>query len=192
MASSDEVRTLVERSRNGDAEAFGVLVTRFSAAVRSMCLMRSADPARADDIAQQVFLTVWRRLPDLSADAPFWPWLETITRNHLLNEWRRVQREKGLKQRYTVAWLAQNDNEGDQGEEAEDLAAQVQTLRECMATLPENLQKLVRMRYDENQTSERIAATIGRSPDAVRQTFVRVREKLRECMERKLAGKGIQ
>jgi len=186
----EELSALVRLARTGDSNAFGELVTRFSAAVRGLCLMRAADPARADDIAQQVFLTAWKRLPDLHDEAPFWPWVEAITRNHLLNEWRRVQRERGLKQRYTVAWLAQNETEDAAGN-AEILAQKVDVLRECVGTLPEKLQQLVAMRYDDGYSSEQIASLLGRTSDAVRQTFVRVREKLRECVERKLGSQGV-
>lgn len=188
---TDALNALVLRARGGDAEAFGQLVTRFGAAVRGLCLMRAADPDRADDIAQQVFLTAWRRLPDLEGQAPFWPWLEAITRNHLLNEWRRVQREKGLKQRYTMAWLAQNEADDPAGEEAQEVAQQVEVLRECLETLPERLQELVKLRYEKGYTSEKIATLLGRSSDAVRQTFVRVRDKLRECVERKMGSGNV-
>lgn len=183
---TDDISELVRLARGKDADAFGTLVTRFSAAVRSICMMRAADPAQADDIAQQVFLTAWKKLPELNPEVPFWPWLETITRNHLMNEWRRVQRERGLKQRYTVAWLAQSESEDERSEDPETLVAQVATLRHCISDLPENLQQMVRMRYDENYTSDKIATVMGRSADAVRQTFVRLREKLRDCIERKL------
>jgi len=185
-----ELRGLILRARAGDTDAFGVLVTRFSAAVRSLCLLRAADPSRADDIAQQVFLTAWRRLPDLVEENAFWPWLEAITRNHLLNEWRRVQHERGLKARYTVAWLALAEAEEQTPEEAEDLERRVASLRSCLEGLPPELQKLVKLRYDENQSSQQISAALGRSADAVRQTFVRVREKLRECIERRMASRG--
>jgi RNA polymerase sigma-70 factor (ECF subfamily) len=187
MGSLDEVRALVSRSRHGDEAAFGELVVRFSAAVRAMCTLRAADPARADDLAQQVFLTAWRRLQEQDHDVPFWPWIESITRNHLLNEWRRVQRERGLKQRYTASWLARIEAEETRDQDADTLALQVECLRECVRALPERMQELVRLRYDENWSSEQIAQQTGRSSDAVRQTLVRLRDKLRECVERRMA-----
>jgi RNA polymerase sigma-70 factor (ECF subfamily) len=192
MVVSDELdmKTLVARAKTGDTDAFGVLVTRFSAAVRSLCLLRAADPSRADDIAQQVFLTAWRRLNDLSEDGAFWPWLESITRHHLMNEWRRLQRERGLKQKYTVGWLAQAETEDCSPEDAEDLARRVKSLRSCIDGLPPELKKLVKLRYDENHSSQEISTMVGRSADAIRQTFVRVREKLRECIERRMASGG--
>jgi RNA polymerase sigma-70 factor, ECF subfamily len=190
MSQFDEIRALVTRARKGDEAAFGELVVRFSAAVRALCTLRAADPSRADDLAQQVFMTAWKRLQELDNDVPFWPWLESITRNHLLNEWRRVQRERGLKQRYTAAWLARMDAEEFTEQEADHIALQVECLRECIQQLPNKMQDLVRMRYDENCSSDQIAARTGRSSDAVRQTLVRLRDKLRECVERRMANRG--
>jgi len=194
MASAEsaaQIAQLLKLARRGDADAFGELVVRFGPAVRATCLMRAADPHRADDLSQQVFLTAWRRLADLRDDAQFWPWLEAITRNHLLNEWRRVQRERGLKQRYAVAWLAANESELPGPAAAEEIAQEVETLRDCVNRLPENLQRLVQLRYHEGQTSQQIAVELGRSPDAVRQILLRVRDRLRECIERKLSRGSV-
>jgi RNA polymerase sigma-70 factor (ECF subfamily) len=187
MADDRDLKTLVSLARKGDTDAYGTLVSRFSAAVRAQCLLRAADPARADDIAQQVFLTAWRRLPDLSEDGAFWPWLDSITRRHLLNEWRRVQRERGLRQRYTLQWLSKQETEDSSADSASELAGRVDSLRLCLDKLPPELRKLVKLRYDENCTSQTIGKLMGRSADSVRQTFVRVREKLRECIERRMA-----
>ncbi len=191
MAEREDLNELLTRARVGDADAFGELVTRFSAAVRALCLMRAADPGRADDIAQQVFMTAWRRLADVRESTQFWPWLEAIARNHLLNEWRRVQRERGFRQRYTVAWLMQSETGEAQAEETHELASQVSHLRSCLRNLPPELQKLVRMRYEENCSSQKIAQALGRSADAVRQTLMRLRDKLRKCIELKAAGRGL-
>jgi RNA polymerase sigma-70 factor, ECF subfamily len=187
----EEVRSLVSLARKGDETAFNELVVRFSAAVRALCALRAADPGRADDLAQQVFLTAWKRLQELDNDVPFWPWLESITRNHLLNEWRRVQRERGLKQRYTQAWLARMESEEYGEQESDQIELQVECLRECMQQLPEKMKDLVRMRYEENCSSEQIASRMGRSSDAVRQTLVRLRDKLRDCVERRMSNRGL-
>jgi RNA polymerase sigma-70 factor, ECF subfamily len=187
----EEVRGLVSLARKGDEVAFSELVVRFSAAVRALCALRAADPGRADDLAQQVFLTAWKRLQELDNDVPFWPWLESITRNHLLNEWRRVQRERGLKQRYTQAWLARMEAEEYGEQESDQIELQVECLRECMQQLPEKMKELVRMRYEENCSSEQIASRMGRSSDAVRQTLVRLRDKLRDCVERRMSNRGL-
>jgi RNA polymerase sigma-70 factor, ECF subfamily len=181
---------LVQRARGGDAAAFGELVTRFSVAVRGMCLLRAADPNRADDLAQQVFLTAWEKRSDLLPGAHFWPWLETITRNHLLNEWRRVHRERGMRQRYTTEWLIKQHSAAVSEGKAVQAGSMVDALYSCLDGLPANLRKMVTLRYFENQSAPQIASQMGQSPDGVRQTFVRVRDQLRQCMERKQPAKA--
>ena len=188
MDKGPETDLLVERAREGDTVAFGALVEKYSPGVRALCLLRVPDPDRADDISQQVFLTAWKRMPDLRPGSAWWPWLEAIARNHLRNEWRRVQRERGFRQRFTVAWLAERDTEEENTEEAHAWAARVENLKRCMAELPENLRKLVKLRYEDGLTSDHIAKETNRSADGVRQMLVRLRGKLRDCVMRRMKG----
>lgn len=184
----DDLRAIIEKARKGDAEAFGTLVERFSPAVRALCLMHSSDPGGADDIAQQVFLTAWNRLPTLQDDTHFWAWLKSIARNHLQNDWRRVSRERAFKQRYAVNWLAERSFDGvDENEAPEVLVSRLESLRGCIDSLPDHFKKLIKLYYEEKRTSKEIGAVLDRSSDAVRQALVAMREKLRQCVERKLA-----
>lgn len=183
----DELKPLIERARKGDTEAFGELVVRFSPGVRALCLMHAPDPGSADDLAQQVFLTAWNRLPTLKDDELFWPWLKSIGRHFLMNEWRRVTRERNFKRGYTVNWLAEHAAGAlEQDEPAEWVSARVDHLRACIESLPEHFRRIVRMYYEEKRTSAEIGRELERSSDAVRQSLVTLREKLRLCIERKL------
>lgn len=53
---------LVERSRARDANAFGELVARHQQLVFGVALARCHDPALAEDLAQEAFVTAWRDL----------------------------------------------------------------------------------------------------------------------------------
>jgi len=180
----------IRKARGGDEAAFGELVVRFSPAVRATCLMSTPDPDAADDLAQQVFLTAWNRLPTLLDAEQFWPWLKSITRHHLLNEWRRLSREKNFKRHYTVNWLAAHALDLPDQDAAPDLtASRLECLRGCIGDLPEDLREIVRLTYEEKCTSEEIGKRVKRSSDAVRQALVRIRERLKQCIECKLAAK---
>ncbi|MBI3832235.1 MAG: sigma-70 family RNA polymerase sigma factor [Planctomycetes bacterium] len=186
--SADE---LIEKAHAGDMDAFAEIVRRYSPAVRAMCVMRAGDPHRADDISQQVFLTVWRRFREFTPGTSFWAWLETITRNHIYNEWRRIRRERGFRQRYTVAWLADNENELPEPD-PELLECRLGLLRQCLEKLPTRLKEMIRLRYDECRSSDEMAEAFGNSSDSIRQTLLRVRERLRTCVESKLSAKGAE
>jgi RNA polymerase sigma-70 factor, ECF subfamily len=85
---------LVARARLGDTHAFGELVTRHQAAVirTAFVVCRSRD--EADDVAQEAFVSAWRRLATFRGDSQFKTWLLTIAWRHALTRrgsaWRRL------------------------------------------------------------------------------------------------------
>src|SRR5262245_25301793 len=85
-------RTLVERARDGDREAFAALaervVDRLFATARAV--LRDAD--RAEDAAQETLLRCWRDLPSLRDPDRFEPWLRRLLMHAINDEFRRGRR----------------------------------------------------------------------------------------------------
>jgi RNA polymerase sigma-70 factor (ECF subfamily) len=73
----------------GDRRAFGELVRRHNAGVRGMLMRMGADPATADDMAQDAFITAFSRITDFRGDGAFAGWIKKIAARHYL---RRVRR----------------------------------------------------------------------------------------------------
>jgi RNA polymerase sigma-70 factor (ECF subfamily) len=91
----DEETTLVERARDGDAAAFGELVTRYQAlAVRVARVV--APGADVDDTVQEAFVKAWRALPRFRGGSPFRPWLCRIVANEAKNRARSARRRDAL------------------------------------------------------------------------------------------------
>lgn len=86
-----ELITLVERAMQGDATAFGHLVTQHWRFVYTICLSHAGHAAEAEDLTQEVFVRVSHDLADLRAPDKFLPWLRQVTRN-VCRMWRRRQR----------------------------------------------------------------------------------------------------
>jgi RNA polymerase sigma factor (sigma-70 family) len=86
-----ELMTLVERARQGDATAFGHLVTQHWRFVYTICLSHVGHAAEAEDLTQDVFTRVSHDLTDLRAPDKFLPWLHQVTKN-VCRMWRRRQR----------------------------------------------------------------------------------------------------
>ncbi len=91
---------LVARARQGDAAAFGELVSRHQRAVHRAALSAGAAPGDADDVAQEAFLLAYRRLGSFRGEATFKTWLLTITWNQAINHrrakvrwWRRLDEQ---------------------------------------------------------------------------------------------------
>jgi RNA polymerase sigma-70 factor, ECF subfamily len=85
-------RILVERARDGDREAFGILaasvVDRLFATARAV--LRDAD--RAEDAAQETLVRCWRDFPSLKDVDRFEPWLRKLLMHAITDEFRRGRR----------------------------------------------------------------------------------------------------
>jgi RNA polymerase sigma factor (sigma-70 family) len=86
-----ELIMLVERATQGDATAFGYLVTQHWRFVYTICLSQVGHAAEAEDLTQEVFVQVSHDLADLRTPHKFLPWLRQVTRN-VCRMWHRRQR----------------------------------------------------------------------------------------------------
>lgn len=80
---------LVRRARDGDEEAFGVLVSRYMRPAYAVALAVTRQHEDAEDVAQEAFLVALRRLDDCRNPEKFGGWLMTIVRNRARNLLRR-------------------------------------------------------------------------------------------------------
>jgi RNA polymerase sigma-70 factor (ECF subfamily) len=92
-AATTDDATLVELARGGDREAFEQLMREHLDAVYGHALRFFGDTATAEDVAQEVFVKVYRSLGDFDGRAAFSTWLYRITRNVCLDTFRRGKRQ---------------------------------------------------------------------------------------------------
>ena len=108
-AQSAEVTDLdlVRLAQAGDTEAFGELVERNRRAVFRAALAAVGSATEADDVAQEAFLTAWRKLSGFRGESQFRTWLLSIT-------WRKaIDRRKSLTKWLKLAASASRDEAGD-------------------------------------------------------------------------------
>src|SRR5436190_21258705 len=70
------------------------LVRAHQARLRAYLFSRTGDIDAADDLAQEVFLVVFRLIDKYDSARPAWPWLMGIARNELREHWRSAARDK--------------------------------------------------------------------------------------------------
>lgn len=87
--SWDEVQELVLRAQSGERQAFGELVERFKGAVFAVALGRTRNEAEAQELMQDVFIHVLRKLPQLRDPRCFAGWLRQITVRMAINRLTR-------------------------------------------------------------------------------------------------------
>lgn len=187
-AAPDYDAGLMARVARGDEDAFAELVGRHQHAVVGTAAKMLGDAAEAEDLAQQVFLRVWKSARRYRPTAKFTTWLFTITRNLVFNESRRRarRREVPLDAREPAdTSLPQHQASGRPDEELlqEELRRAVDT---AIATLPENQRLAVVMRRYQETPYETIAEVLGTSVPAVKSLLFRARESLRTQLARYL------
>ena len=170
-----ELTTLVERARQGDATAFGHLVTQHWRFVYTICLSQVGQAAQAEDLTQEVFVRVSRDLAQLREPAKFLPWLRQVARN-VCRMWRRRQRTTAepldtiaeVDDPAAAAWLRRSEL----GQIVQAMLAQLSpTSREALA-----------LHYLAGYSEAELAVACGVSPSTIKS---RLRE-AREQAKRKL------
>lgn len=81
---------LIRRAASGDAEAFRRLVTKHQSQVRGLLLrLTGFDPQRTDELAQDVFLTMYETLSSFRFESSLSTWLYRLTSRHFVDDQRR-------------------------------------------------------------------------------------------------------
>ncbi|MGA2279315.1 MAG: RNA polymerase sigma factor [Verrucomicrobiota bacterium] len=104
MGDTDEEKTWVLQSRNGDPAAFESLIRAHQCMIHSLTFRMTGSMADAEDLAQEAFIRAYRQLDSYQGTAKFSSWLYRIAVNACLN-WR--QREMRRDQIYTQ-WAESN------------------------------------------------------------------------------------
>ena len=86
-----QMTELIERCRKGDELAWEMLVRRYQGRVYGLALFYLGNAEEARDLAQEVFLKIYRRLDRCTDDGTFVPWMIQITRNAAIDRLRRIK-----------------------------------------------------------------------------------------------------
>ena len=170
---------LVELSREGNHEAFGELVRRYEGRLMRVISRFILDPVQVEDLTQDVFLRVYRRLELFDPSRRFGPWLFQIGVNMTLDHLRKTQRR--------VKWtLFSQKREEDQRQtdpatadprQALDLSQEV---RAVLDQIPEKYRTVLVLRDLENFSTSEIAAITDRKEATIRWRLAEARAKFQK------------
>jgi len=168
----------------GDHEAFRDLVTAYQDIVVGTVARMLGNPAEAQDIAQQVFLRVWRNAKRYKPEAKFTTYLFTILRNLVFNETRRRARKKEVSSdEREDDFHLQSEGPADARPDAELLQSELQqAVDAAIAALPETQRLAVVLRRYEDMPYEEIARVLDLTVPAVKSLLFRARASLRTSL----------
>lgn len=150
-----EERQLITRSAGGDQDAFRQLVLRHHRRVVSIAYRALGDASLAEDVAQDVFIKVFRHLPSYRHERPFVHWLHRIAANSVTDAVRR--------HRSVLSLDALEQAPASEGNDPQDLAARrdlQRAVRRAIATLPSHYRDTLALQVFHDLTYEEIAGTL--------------------------------
>ena len=177
------------RVKQGDTAAFTELVEKYKQPVMNLVYRTIHDPTEAEDLAQNVFVQVFKSAPRYKNTAKFSTWLFTIARNLCLNEIRRRSRHPA--ESLDVPHPEQEDQPLHQFEDKKTFSPPesllhgelARKIEEAMADLPENQRSAILLCRQEDLSYEEIADVLGCSVSATKSLIHRGRETLKEKLK---------
>ncbi len=181
------------RVQHGDLAAFESLVERYRQPVFNFIHRSLRDPDETEDLAQQVFVQVWKAAGRYRVASRFSTWLFTIARNLCLNELRR----RGRHPTDSLEAAAEGGPEGPP-REIEDLRGPGVTgevllgelerkIEEALFDLPENQRSAILLFREKEMPYEEIARVLRVSVSATKSLIHRGRETLKRRLKAYLA-----
>ena len=174
----------------GDTAAFEQLIERHQALVAGTIGRMLGSNSEVEDIAQQVFIRVWRSAGRYVPRAKFTTWLLKITRNLVFNEMRRSKRHASVPlQIETQTEEIPLKDEAGQAPDASLLESELQgAIERAITALPESQRMALILRRYEELSYEEIADVLDLSVPAVKSVLFRARTELRERLASYLKG----
>jgi RNA polymerase sigma-70 factor (ECF subfamily) len=177
------------RVRDGDLEAFETLVTRHQHSVVGTAAKMLGGAADAEDIAQQVFVRVWKHAARYQPSAKFTTWLMTIARNLVFNELRRRRRSQQVSmdsdEGDTIRHQFVDEQAVAPSEEILDSELK-EAIDAAIAGLPETQRLAIVLRRYEGMPYEEIAEVLKTSVPAVKSILFRARAELKARLKKYL------
>jgi RNA polymerase sigma-70 factor (ECF subfamily) len=179
---------LMELVGQGDMDAFERLIERHQALVAGTVARMLGSNSDVEDIAQQVFIRVWKSAPRYTPRAKFTTWLLKITRNLVFNELRRTKRraQVPIQPNPETDEIGLKDDTGGTPDAALLEHELQQAIEQAIMRLPETQRMALVLRRYEQLSYEEIAEILDLTVPAVKSVLFRARTELRERLSKYL------
>jgi RNA polymerase sigma-70 factor, ECF subfamily len=175
---------LIARAQRGDEGAFAALFEMHKRRVYSLCLRMTGDVAEAEDLAQEAFLQLFRKIATFRGESAFSTWLHRLVVNVVLMHLRK----KGLQQ----VPLEETDNaqedvvKREYGDDDRRLLGSIDrlTLARAIERLPPGYRAVFVLHdvegYEHNEIAQIMNCSVGNSKSQLHKARLKLREALRQ------------
>jgi RNA polymerase sigma-70 factor (ECF subfamily) len=171
---SDE--ELVREILGGSRAHFDLLYEAYFPRVYAFALKRLRDPGESEDVAQEVFVTVFRALDTWAGNSSLLVWMFGITRNKVNRRFRGIRPRFEPLEDEGAGSVAAEVSPADRTVEARRLLAQCEDVIENRLTPLQR--RIFHLKHLRRQSIRSIAGSLGKSEDAVKANLYRMRRTL--------------
>lgn len=165
---------IVRRAIEGDERAMRMLWNQHSSHVDAVVRRLAGDPDLAEDIAQEVWIQIFRALPSWRGDAKFSTWVHRVAVNRTLNALRSTRRQLSVE-----TAIEEDSASVEQDGERTMLAA---TIDDAARQLSPGARTVFLLHDVEGYTHEEIATELGITPGGSKSQLFKARAKLRRLL----------
>lgn len=170
---------LVQAILSGSRQHFDLLYQTYFPRVYRFALKRLREPAEAEDVTQEVFITVFRALHTYAGGSSLLVWIFGITRNKVNRRFRGIRPRFESLDGDPVLDLASKESPADRTVDAR------RALEECEGAIEQHLTPLQRrifhLKHLRRQSIRSIAGSLGKSEDAIKANLYRMRRAIAEA-----------
>ena len=186
---------LIARAQRGDEEAFAALFEAHKRRVYSLCLRMTGNTAEAEDLTQEAFLQLYRKISTFRGESAFSTWLHRLAVNVVLMHLRK----KGLQQISLDEVDTSQDEpvKRDYGTDDRRLTGSVDRigLQHAIAELPPGYRAVFVLHdvegYEHNEIAEIMKCSVGNSKSQLHKARMKLRERLYYYRDAKPAGDSV-
>jgi RNA polymerase sigma factor (sigma-70 family) len=195
---SQELSTLLASAALGDRAAFAALYQQTSAHLLGVVLRINRDRAQAEDILQEVYVSVWRAAQSFdAAQSQPMTWLTSIARNRAIDSLRRAQAQPRFRTTITSAIDSEESDVYDSLADAApgplDLLSQASDARElgrCMEVLSAPQRQSVALAFFDGLTHAEVAEAMREPLGTVKSWVRRALMSLKDCLDAAIQRDG--
>ena len=177
----DQDWALVKRCQNGDSKAFNELYNKYSKKIAGFARKYLGDEHHADDIVQDVFMQVYRKLANFRGDAQFSTWLFRVSINACKSKRLSLERQRRLHDEKVATKILKTLPPGP--EEDSDQSELRHEIQKSLKDLSREQQSILLMKTVQKLSYLEIGQAINQSENQVRGKLYRARKAFRASHE---------
>jgi RNA polymerase sigma factor (sigma-70 family) len=171
---ADPNSAIIERCQTGQEKAFYELYALYAKAMLNVSLRILNDTAEAEDVLQESFVKVFQNIGDYDPNYSFGSWLKKIVINRSLDV---------LRKRKVILVPLDAEQHIQEEENDEEIVYEVETIKKCMAQLPDGYRTILSLYLFEDHTHKEIGELLGIHEGTSKSQYNRAKKKLIELVK---------